>query len=406
MTFIMKETRIEDKAYKAIEDIRSYDLMAPQTIVFGSHKLRELGELSLPYARRGKAMVIMGANSARKSGLADRLEMLLSRYVVEMIPYYGVRREPTADMVADGVARARELKPRLIIGAGGGSVIDFAKAVAALATNEGGVEDYLEGVGRGLKIENDPLPMIAIPTNAGTGAEMTKNAVICSPAKGYKKSMRDDAMIPMIALIDPELSLHIPPYVVAAGGMDAVTQLIESCISRKRTPETTQLALDGLRNVQLALSIAYEDPDNLLARERLGYIGMLSGVCLANSGLAMAHGIAAGLGALFDVPHGLACGILLPYTLRYNRDACEEELKTALSAVMNQLEPNESTIEDGIAVIESLGRWLQIPTNLRYLRLDDDDLKRLSEASMGSSMSGNPIEMTPEMTYAFLKQLT
>ncbi|NCC53116.1 MAG: iron-containing alcohol dehydrogenase [Spartobacteria bacterium] len=402
----MKETRIEDKAYQAIEDIRSNDLLAPKTIVFGSHKLRELGELSLPYARRSRAMVIMGARSARKSGLSDRIELLLKRYVVEMIPYYGVRREPTSDMVADGVARAREMQPSLIIGAGGGSVIDFAKAVAALATNEGGVEDYLEGVGRGLALKKDPLPMIAVPTNAGTGAEMTKNAVICSPAKGYKKSMRDERMIPTVALIDPELSLHLPSHVVACGGMDAVTQLIESCISRKRTPETSKLARDGLRNVQLALSVAYEDADNLMARERLGYIGMLSGVCLANSGLAMAHGVAAGLGALFDVPHGLACGILLPYTLRYNRDACETELKDALAAFMNQVTPNATTIDDGIAAVESLGRWLQIPPNLKYLRLSGGDVERLAEASMGSSMSGNPIEMTPPMIADFLKPLT
>jgi alcohol dehydrogenase class IV len=151
--------------------------------------------------------------------------------------------------------------------------------------------------------------------------------------------------------------------------------------------------------------VAYEDPDNLMARERLAFVSMLSGVCLANSGLAMAHGIAAALGALFDVPHGLACGILLPHTLEYNRKACEQELRDALAAFMNQTTPNDQTIDDGMAAIRSLGRWLQIPENLKYLRLSDDDIRKVAEASMGSSMSGNPIEMTPALVEEFLKKL-
>jgi alcohol dehydrogenase class IV len=401
----MKETRIEDKAYNAIEMIREADLLAPGTIVFGSHKLHELGELVCPVARRRKALVITGKQSARKSGLQDRIEGLLNRYAVEMLVYQGSGREPTVDMVDEATVLARRNEPAMVIGAGGGSAIDCAKAVAALASNDGSVEDYLEGVGRGFKVENDPLPMIAIPTTAGTGAEMTKNAVICSLEKGYKKSMRDERMIPHTALIDPELALHIPPHITAAGGMDAITQLIESCITAKRTDATTDLALVGLRNAQLALSVAYEDPDNLLARERLGLVSMLSGVCLANSGLAMAHGIAAALGALQDVPHGLACGILLPHTLHYNRDACTDVLAEALAAFLNQVEPHENTIDDGIAAIESLNRWLQIPPDLKYLRLSDADIEALAEGSMGSSMSGNPIEMEPSEVKAFLNTL-
>jgi alcohol dehydrogenase class IV len=402
----MKDTRIEDKAYQAIEDIRAAELMAPDIMVFGSHKLRELGELAMPYARRGKAMVVMGAYSAVKNGLHARIQTLLNRYAIEMIPYTGIGREPTVEMVNEAAALARRESPRIIIGVGGGSVIDCAKAVAALAVNPGSVEDYLEGVGKGLKLERHPLPMIAIPTTAGTGAEVTKNAVITNLEKGYKKSMRDDRMIPTVALLDPELALHIPPHITAQGGMDTLTQLIEPCLSSKRTPETTRLALDGLNNVQLALSVAYEDPDNLLARERLALVSMISGVCLANSGLAMAHGIAAALGALFDVPHGLACGILLPHTLRYNLPACETELRNAMAAFLNQIEPRQNTIEDGLFAIESLGRWLQIPPDLKYLCLSDDDVKRLAEESTGNSMSGNPIPMDPEKTLEFLKKLT
>lgn len=402
----MKDTRIEDKAYLAIEAIREAELKAPKTMVFGSHKLQELGELALPYARREKAFVVMGARSAQKTGLGDRLRSILTRYAIEMTPCAGVIREPTVQMIDDAAELARDIQPKIVIGAGGGSVIDCAKAVAALAVNKGSVEDYLEGVGHGYQLETQPLPMVAIPTTAGTGAEMTKNAVVCSLEKGYKKSMRDEWMIPDIALMDPELSLHIPSHITAAGGMDAITQLIESCITNKKQPAVTDLCHEGLRNAQLALSVAYEDPGNLMARERLALVSMISGVCLANSGLAMAHGVAAALGALQDVPHGLACGILLPHTLKYNRDACRDELACALAAFQNQIEPTDSTIDDGIAAIESLGRWLQIPPDLKYLGLSDDEVHKLAKESMGSSMSGNPVEMTPDMIYDFLKPLT
>ncbi|MFH0879974.1 MAG: iron-containing alcohol dehydrogenase [Lentisphaerota bacterium] len=187
--------------------------------------------------------------------------------------------------------------------------------------------------------------------------------------------------------------------------MDALTQLIEPCISTKRRTATTELALDGLRNVQLGLSVAYEDPDNLSARERMAYVSMTSGICLANSGLAMAHGIAAALGALHGVPHGLACGILLPHTLRFNRRACEAELKAALAAFLNQSEPDDHTIDEGIGAVESLGHWLQIPPDLKYLRLSTSELEKLAHQAMGSSMSSNPIPMTPERTRDFLKKI-
>ncbi len=405
MPLTMKNSHIEDKAYEAIEYIRAQGLLAPTTIVFGSHKLRELGELALPHAHRGKALVIFGANSARKSGLTDRVDALLSRYTIKMVPWFGVVREPTVRIVDEAAALARREKVDLIIGIGGGSVIDCAKAVAALAVNEGSAADYLEGIGRGLKITNQPLPMFAIPTTAATGAEMTKNAVICVPEKGYKKSMRDPKLVPTVALVDPELCLNLPAHVTANGGMDALTHLLESCITTRRRPEVTELAHRALRNVQLGLSVAFEDPGNILARERTALVSMLGGVCLANSGLAMAHGIAAALGALHDVPHGLACGILLPHTLRYNASACSDELAGALAAFLNQVEPRDNSISDGIEAVDNLRRWLQIPPDLKYLRLSADDIRTIAEHSMGSSMSGNPIPMDVPRTIEFLETL-
>ncbi|HDL77253.1 MAG TPA: iron-containing alcohol dehydrogenase, partial [Lentisphaerae bacterium] len=259
---------------------------------------------------------------------------------------------------------------------------------------------------KGLALQEPPLPHIAIPTTAGTGSEMTKNAVICSPERGFKKSMRFDQMIPTAAVVDPELTLSVPPHVTAFGGMDALTQLIESCITRKRRPEVTELALDALRNVQLGLSVAYEDPSNLMARERMSYVSSMSGICLANAGLAMAHGIAAALGALYNVPHGLACAVLLPHSLRFNVEACRPELAAALAAFMNLSHPDDSSIDEGLTGIESLCRWLQIPPDLKFLNLKEEDLRRLARASLGSSMSANPVPMTEERIYEFLKGLT
>lgn len=396
---------IKQKSQEIIESFRAHRLQVPETIVFGRNKLDALGELAFPLAWGQKALIVTGARSATHSGLIDRITTLLNRYTINSIPFSEVGREPTGPIVDAGAALARESKPRMIISVGGGSVIDCGKAVAALAVNHGSVEDYLEGVGQNLPVANRPLPHVAIPTVAGTGAEMTKNAVITSPMKGYKKSMRSDNMIPTIALIDPTLTIGVPPHIVASGGLDAIAQLIEPCISTRRSKATTMLALDGLRYARQSLALCYEDPNNVPAREHMCMVSMIGGACLANSGLAMAHGIAAALGALFDVPHGLACGLLLPHTLRYNRKACESELANALAAFLNQEKATGSTIDDGIAAIEGLNQWLQIPPDLKYLGLGETDLKRLAETSMGSSMSGNPVPMTPASTLAFLKTL-
>lgn len=400
---ITKPTHI--KAQELTETIHRIHLKAPQTIVFGRGKLSELDKLVMPPAWGQNAILVTGKQSAAASGSLGKIQVLLNRYGVQLVPFPDVSREPTVTMVDAGAKLARDVKPKLVVSVGGGSVIDCAKAIAALAVNEGSVEDYLEGVGRGLPVANTPLPHIAIPTVSGTGAEMTKNAVIVSLEKGYKKSMRADGMIPTIALIDPLLTVTVPQPITAAGGMDAITQLFEPCITLKRRPETTMLALEGLRIARMALMACYEEGGNVLAREQMALVSMLGGVCLANSGLGMAHGIAAGLGALFGVPHGLACGILLPHVLQYNRTACPNEWSQALTAFLNQARASVNAIDEGIAVLHELNGHLGIPQDLKYLQLKEDDLPRLAKASMGSSMSGNPMPMTEESVLAFLKTI-
>lgn len=393
------------KAREMIEAVHRYGLKAPRTIVFGKNRLNELGDLAFPLAAGRKAMILLGGGSARQSGLDQRITALLGRHGVAAEILEGVHGEPTVARVDELAARARALQPGLIVSAGGGSVMDTGKAVAALVVNEGSVEDYLEGETQTRSLGVAPLPHVAIPTVAGTGAEMTRNAVIGCPEKKFKRSMRADSMIPTVALIDSMLALSVPHDVTASGGMDALTQLIESCISNRRRPETTALAHEGLRMAREAIAVSVDAPGNEAARDKMALVSMLGGVCLANAGLAMAHGIAAALGALYDVPHGLACGILLPYTLRYNAPACSAELAHALSAFLNQGGMAPRIVEDGIQAVESLADSIGIPPDLKEMALSEDDVQEIARRSLGTSMSGNPIPMNPDLVAEFLRPL-
>ncbi len=393
------------KAGGLIEQIHASGLKAPARIFFGNGARERLGPLAVELACNKKLWLVTGASSANRSGLLAELEHTLHSHQLEPRVYSKIIREPTMEMMDEAVEQIRKDKPSLVISLGGGSVLDAGKALAALAVNEGAITDYLEGGGTRATLDHAPLPHIAVPTVAGTGSEMTKNAVIGLPKLGVKRSMRFAAMIPAVAVVDPELTLSVPPRVTAFGGMDAITQLIEPCISTKRRPETTALALEGLRLSRTALTACYEHPDDFDAREKMSLASLLSGVCLANAGLAMAHGIAAALGALFHLPHGLSCALLLPHTLRYNRDAAEEPLKQALAAFLNKEPADTRAIEEGLQAIEDLNQWLQIPPNLKFLALTSADLEQMAERATGSSMSGNPIPMTPELTLRFLQSM-
>jgi alcohol dehydrogenase class IV len=389
---------MEALARKLISEIRAAGLKAPGKIIFGVGVSKQLEALVCELAG-GKSVFIVTAPF-----LAAQAEVLLRVMPGEV--FARGKGEPTVALVDEAAAQARRLKPGLIISLGGGSVMDTGKAVAALAVNPDSVRDYLEGLGSRSTLDAAPLPHIAVPTTAGTGAEATRNAVIAAPDAGVKRSMRFDGMLPAVALLDPALTLSVPHAATAAGGLDTLTQLIEVCISAKRKPAVTALALQTLPLVRAALPACYAEPKNLKARSAMLLASFISGVSLANAGLAMAHGIAAALGALHNVPHGLACGILLPATLRYNRGACEPELAAALAAFLNEGTVAGDVIETGIAEIERLQRQIGVPGDLRHLKLDAVALQEIATGSMGSSMSGNPIPMTPEATFEFLRQLT
>ena len=285
-----------------------------------------------------------------------------------------------------------------LLAIGGGAAIDLAKAAAVVATNRQSpsVVDYLENVGRGLKIVEPPLPVLAMPTTAGTGAEATRNAVISSYDPPFKKSLRDDRILPRIALVDPELTVRLPPEVTAASGMDAITQLIESYISRKAQPIPQALAVQGLRLAVPAIAEAVENGRSRTARERMSHAALLSGMALANSGLGLAHGIAPALGIHCRVPHGMACAVMLPSALRINREVRQAELAT-LARLLYDVPPE---VLDGKAVavmierIEALCRRIGVPPRLADLGVRHDQIPALVKSSRGQSMSGNPRDVS------------
>jgi alcohol dehydrogenase class IV len=229
------------------------------------------------------------------------------------------RGEPTVDQIDAALAIARDNNCDFVIGQGGGSAIDAAKAIAGLLANGGSASDYMEVVGKGKKITKPAVPWIAIPTTAGTGAEVTRNAVIGWPEKKFKASIRSELLLARVALIDPELAIDVPKEVTARSGMDALCQCIEAYVSSGANPMTDALAVKGVELAGRFLSRAYENGHDIEAREGMALAALFSGMALANAGLGAVHGFAAPLGANFPVPHGTVCGVLLPHVIAANR---------------------------------------------------------------------------------------
>ena len=372
----------------------NYDFAVPQRIVFGWGRRTEVGLLARSLGRR--ALIVSGSQTLAKNGTLAAIAKLLADAGVESLVLETITREPEVEDVDRTVARLREIEPQpsdMVIAIGGGSAIDLAKAVAALATNTEGssVADYLEGVGRGLKIEKRPLPLLAMPTTAGTGSEATKNAVISSRDPLFKKSLRSDLMLPRVVLVDPELTVSAPAKVTAHTGMDAITQLVESFISSRARPIAQALCLQGLELAVPSIWDAVMQPDQRVARERMAHAALLSGMALANSGLGMAHGVAAALGVHCNVPHGLACAVMLPTAMRINADVRRKEI-----ACLGRLFSNDATLSERDAVqaafvlIEKISIRLGIPQQLSELGVTRDQIPALVASSQGNSMNGNP----------------
>jgi alcohol dehydrogenase class IV len=358
------------------------------------------------HARRfGKrVLVVTGADERRHAAVGEALRA----EGLEPLTF-AVAREPSVAMVQAGVAEARKFRAEVVIGLGGGSALDAGKAIAALLSNQGDPLDYLEVIGKGRSLEQPSAPFLAVPTTSGTGAEVTKNAVLSSPEHGVKVSLRNDSMLPRVALVDPALTLSVPPPVTAATGLDALTQVIEPLLSCKSTPLVDAIALAGVRHAREGLRRAYEDGGDLDAREHLSLTSLFGGLSLANAGLGAVHGIAGPLGGMIGAPHGALCARLLPASLRANVRALTTRAKShpalerlrQIAVVLT--DDREAHAETAIEWLERLVEALAIPT-LSALGLERTRIPELvSKAQRASSMRGNPVPLFDDEVFAIVE---
>jgi alcohol dehydrogenase class IV len=371
-------------------------------IIFGCGKVRQVGEVALRFGRKA-ILCTRGIEMERHGHLGRICESLKSagvEYSILNLP----ANEPLVEEIDLNSERVRTQKPDLIIGMGGGSTLDTCKALAGLATNPGSIVDYLEGAGRNLSLMVPALPSIAIPTTAGTGTEVTKNAVI-SKKNLYKKSVRSPYLIPAVALLDPDLTESLPAFITAETGMDAFTQLIESYISVKAQPIPQVLSLYGIQLVGKYLVRAVENGADMEAREGMMLASLLSGLALANSGLGAVHGIAAALGAVCDIPHGRACAMLLPQVIPLDLPVRWEAFQAMACAFVSCCKTTDHSPEDFLQKIECLGRRIGIQTAFSPDEVNESHVPALVRESRGSSMKGNPIELTDQQIENIIRKL-
>jgi len=357
----------------------NFEFSTANRIIFGNGTLAQAAPAAAQFGRR--ALVVTSGNTERARPLLDALKK--EGVAFEIFPLAG---EPTVE----DAKQAAAAKYDLVIGFGGGSVIDLAKAAAALMTNPGDPLDYLEVIGKGLPLKNRPAPCIAIPTTAGTGAEVTKNAVLASPEHKVKVSMRHPLMIPDLAIVDPECTLSMPPSVTAATGLDALTQLLEAFICKKANPLTDGFCREGLPRAVRSLRRAFENGSDIKVREEMALASLFGGLALANAGLGAVHGFAGPLGGMFNAPHGMVCAALLPHVMRANFSAMGDLSRLEEFAVMT----GGKNAEDGINWLTGLCRDLQVPP-LSSFGITKSDFPAIVEKSKSASaMKGNPVELT------------
>ncbi len=378
-------------------------------IEFGAGAIRKLPDIAGSYGRR--LLLVTGRRSFAESAAGAWLlgELGARGFAREWLKVEG---EPAPAFVDDAVARLRDAGFDAVIGIGGGSALDAAKAIAGLLRPGNSVMDHLEGVGPELPYRGPATPFIAVPTTAGTGSEATKNAVLSEPGK-YKKSFRDEKLVAEWAIVDPDLLATCPPELVAADGMDAFTQLIESFVSTRANPMTDALARSGIMAVKDALLPLHRDAGNAEAREKMAYASLVSGICLAQTGLGSVHGIAAPLGAFFPIPHGAACGTLVATATQVNIAALKARDPTSPALPKYAEIGRRFAMQKGLNgddarafLVATLREWeeqLALP-RLSHWRVTTAEFPQIVAASRGSSMKTNPVVLTDDEITAILEE--
>jgi alcohol dehydrogenase class IV len=380
-----------------------FEFSTAHRIVFGPGVAEQVPDLAAGHGTR--AFLVRG-------GTAERFARL-----VEQIGAHGVAcesfrvvGEPTTELVRAAVAAARRVAAQVVVALGGGSVLDTGKAVAALLTNEGELTDYLEVVGAGRPLRNQAAPCIAVPTTAGTGAEVTYNAVLSVPEQHVKVSMRSPLMLPRWAVVDPLLTLSLPPALTASTGLDALTQLIEAFVSNQANPLTDGVCREGLQRAGRSLRRAFEDGGDAGAREDMAVASLFSGMALANARLGAVHGFAGPLGGMTNAPHGVICGKLLPYVMEANVQALRRRLpgSPALSRFdeIARLLTGKSSADasDAVAWIQDLCVAFALPGLRRYGLAETDFPLLVEKARKASSMKGNPVDLRDEELLPILQR--
>ena len=364
----------------------SFEFATAARILFGEGTLRQVPAAAAALGRR--ALLVTGASPDRAAPLQKALEAAHVSTVLFSVP-----GEPTLDLI-----RSAPRDFDLVVALGGGSALDAAKALAALLTNPGDPSDYLEVIGLGRPLAIQAAPCIAIPTTAGTGSEVTRNAVLGSPQHRVKASLRSASMLPRLAVVDPELTYELPRPITASTGLDALTQLIEPYVSVRANPMTDQFCVEGMRRAALALPRVWENGGDRHARGDMSWASLLGGMALANAALGAVHGFAAPVGGMFPAPHGAVCAALLPHAMDVNVEALRarspEKLERYHGVARLLTGKPHATASDGVAWVAALCRKLEIPP-LRNYGVTQSDLPVLVEkAAQANSMKGNPIVLT------------
>jgi len=369
-----------------------FDFSTANRIVFGEGTLNEIGTIARQFGT--KAFVVAGGDP--KS--IDSLRNKLSTAGIE-ITFLKTAGEPTTKLVEDAICLAKENGCQLVIGFGGGSAIDLAKAISVMLTNPGELFDYLEVVGKNQTITIPAAPMIAVPTTSGTGSEVTRNAVLAVPDRKVKVSMRSAFMLPRVALIDPELTYALPPRVTANTGMDALTQVLEPYVSQKANPMADIFCCEGLKRAARSLEKAYHNGSDQLARVDMSWTSLLGGLSLANAGLGAVHGLAGPIGGMFHASHGAICASLLAPVTAMNVKALEERMPDAPALeryceIAKILTGNDqASVRDGIDWLQSLKIALEIPGLSAYEITKVDFAEIIDKSLVASSMQGNPVQL-------------
>jgi alcohol dehydrogenase class IV len=379
-----------------------FEFATVSKITFGSGKLNSVCDLINGFGQR--ALII----SSVPLDLGNRLLHLLELSGIEH-KLLKIRGEPTVDLVREVVSLARETNPEVVIGIGGGSAIDMAKTTSAMLTNPGDVSDYLEVIGENKPLKFPSLPLIAIPTTSGTGSEVTRNAVIGSTLHQVKVSLRSPFLLPRIALIDPELTVSVPPPITAITGLDALTQLIEPFTCINPNPLTDAICLEGIRRVANSLLQSYDNGGDIHARENMSLAALFSGLALANAKLGAVHGLAGPIGGLITAPHGAICASLLPNVLSINiatlQSNSPESPILARYATIGKLLNGDSP-----PAPESLVSWIiNICLHFGIKPLSSFGLAEsqfdtiIEKSQQSSSMKGNPIKLYPAELRSILR---